>query len=434
MDLRHDALTILKTGLEAASPGRIIEESVKVNGLNLLIGGKEFDLKRYDRIILLGIGKASVPMSKSLTEKLDVDGGAIITSNRGSIDIPGPVEVFYGTHPVPSQTNREAAEKLIAIAEGADESTLVLFLVSGGGSSLFFSPVTGVSTSEMKRVNELLLRSGASIHEINTVRKHLSRVKGGRFAEAVFPGTIVSLILSDVVGDDPGTIASGPTSGDTTTFYDARGVLERYGLWDDVSLSVRKYIEAGIAGNIQESPESDPDNVLNLVIGSNRVALEGGRDAAEGLGYESMILSSEIEGEAREVGVVHAGIAREIAKSGNPLAPPAVVLSGGETTVKDSGAGEDSGGPNREFALGAATKISGLERVLIAGIDTDGVDGSGKSGAIATGSTVERLDQPPDYYFSHHSTQVPFDELGDSIDYGPTGTNVNDMRIIIVDR
>lgn len=433
MSLRETAIELIETGIEAASPARVIGDSVAASDESITINGYRFDRTEFNRVYLLGIGKASYPMAKAISEIISLDKGGIITSQEVTGPRPDGIEVYRGTHPTPSVANLEAARRLLHLAEEADERTLILFTISGGGSALYSLPAGDLGIDDIVVVNDALLGSGASIDEINSVRKHLSAVKGGRTARRSLPATVVSLILSDVVGDQLTTIASGPTVGDPTTFADARRVLQKYDLWGNLPPVVREHLGEGESGRLQETPKEDPPDVHNFVVGNNMTALEAVRKEGERIGYNSLILSSGIEGEAKEVGAVHAGIAREVIDSHNPLPPPALIISGGELTVSGTAASEGLGGPNREFVMGAAAKIAGRDGLLIGAVDTDGVDGRGKSGALADGTTVGRLAKPPSAYLEEHATQKGFDEIGDSIDLGKTGTNVNDLRIVVVE-
>jgi hydroxypyruvate reductase len=323
------------------------------------------------------------------------------------------------------------------IARSAGRDDLLICLISGGASALTPAPAAPVTLTGKQRTTELLLRSGAGIHEINTVRKHLSEFKGGQLARLAAPATVLSLLLSDVTGDDLDVIGSGPTVPDRSTFEDAVEVMRRRGIWKRIPAGVRARLEQGLAGKIAETPKPGSPifrRVRNIVVGSNRQAIAAAQREAKELGYHAMILSSVMEGEAREVAGVHAAIAKEILASGHPLRRPACVISGGETTVTLRGHGK--GGRNQEFVLSAAAAIAGLRGVAILSGGTDGTDGpTDAAGAIATGSTIERasaagldwrtsLDRNDSYHF--------FDPLGDLIRTGPTRTNVMDVRVILV--
>jgi len=309
--------------------------------------------------------------------------------------------------------------------------------LSGGGSALLVAPAEGISLENKQEVTRLLLACGADIHEINTVRKHLSRAKGGELARWAHPATVVSLILSDVIGDDLNAIASGPTVPDPGTFVDTEGVLKKYDIWGRVPKSVRGRIQKGLEGNIADTPKSGDavfQRCYSELVGTNIQALKAAGGAAQKLGYHPLILSSTVAGEAREVAKVLTAIAREVRSSANPAPPPACILAGGETTVTLQGDGK--GGRNQEFALAAAMLLDGIENVVLLSGGTDGTDGpTDAAGAIADGHTVSRaraksLD-PLDYLRRNDSYHF-FQALGDLVITGPTRTNVMDVYMVLV--
>ena len=313
----------------------------------------------------------------------------------------------------------------------------MLCLISGGGSALLVAPAEGITLQDKQEVTRLLLACGADIHEINTIRKHLSRAKGGGLARFAYPATVVSLILSDVIGDDLNVIASGPAVPDTSTFDDARQVLEKYDIWDQVPPSVQKRIDAGLKGGIEDTPKAGDavfQRCFSKLVGTNIQALKAAGSKAEELGYQTLILSSTVEGEAREVVKVLTAIAREIQGSGNPLAAPACILCGGETTVTIQGEGK--GGRNQEFVLASALVLDGMPNVVVLAGGTDGNDGpTDAAGAIADCSTLARaraqgLD-PLDYLRRNDSYHF-FQPLGDLVITGPTRTNVMDVYMLLV--
>jgi hydroxypyruvate reductase len=306
-------------------------------------------------------------------------------------------------------------------------------LISGGASALLPLPAAGITLQEKQATTRLLLASGATIHEINAVRKHISRIKGGQLARLAAPARVESLLLSDVIGDDLDVIGSGPTAPDASTFAAAGAVLDRYQIRHCVPASVRHRIEQGERGEIPETPKpADPlfSRVRNTVVGGNRLALDAAARAARQLGYHTLILSSTIQGETREIARMHAAIAREIADAGRPIRPPACIVTGGETTVTIRGDG--LGGRNQEFALAAALEIAGLDRVVVFSAGTDGTDGpTDAAGAIADGGTLARN---PDarLYLDRNDSYRYFQPLGDLVITGPTNTNVMDVRLILV--
>jgi hydroxypyruvate reductase len=310
-------------------------------------------------------------------------------------------------------------------------------LISGGGSALLIAPVGDISLEDKQNATKLLLACGATIHEFNTVRKHLSRAKGGRLAQMAYPATVTSLILSDVVGDDLDVIASGPTVPDSSTFDDAEQILKGYGVWDQLASTVRSHLAKGSADQIEDTPKSDNaafQKCSQVLVGTNLQALKAASKTAEILGYRPLILSSKVEGEAREVAKFYTAIAREVLSSEYPLKPPACVLAGGETTVTLKGEGR--GGRNQEFALAAALAIAGLDNVVVLSGGTDGTDGpTDAAGAIADGTTVARAlekDLVPKDFLRRNDSYSFFQKLEDLLMTGPTRTNVMDVYMLLI--
>ena len=439
-EMRNQALEIFQAALRAVEPVDAILKHVKMEGESLLIGERRLELSKFDRILVVGAGKADAPMAQAVESLLGerVSDGVIVVKDGHGLPLQR-VRVHEASHPVPDERGLRGAEEILSLVRGAGERDLVICLISGGGSSLLVAPAEGVTLKDKQKVTELLLACGASIHEMNTVRKHLSRVKGGGLANVAHPATVVSLILSDVIGDDLDTIASGPTVTDSTTFQQAEQILDRYGIWDRVPRSVGMYIEKGVKGEIAETPKpGDPSFQTDAweLVGTNLQALEASRKEAERLGYRTMILSGMMEGEAREVAKAHAAIAKEVLSSENPLAPPACILSGGETTVTLQGDGK--GGRNTEFALASAIALEGVEHVIVLSGGPDGTDGpTDAAGAFADGETVPRarlegLD--PTDYLRRNDSYTFFETLGGLVITGPTRTNVMDVCIMLVRR
>jgi len=317
-----------------------------------------------------------------------------------------------------------------------NERTLVITLLSGGASALLPAPQKGISLEEKQRTTSLLLKCGATIEEINIVRKHISEIKGGRLAALAYPATLLCIILSDVVGDYLPSIGSGPTVPDPSTFPDAVKILKHYSIWDNNPDSIRKYLEDGVMNKNLESPKpGDPrlSRVHNIILGNNRVALESAERKAKELGCNSLILSSYIEGEARYVGTVFSAITKELVATNHPIVKPGVLLAGGETTVIVNGSGK--GGRNQELALSSAIRLCNLKGVVIASMGTDGLDGSSKAaGAIVDGTTLKRasdIGMDPAKYLKNNDSYHFFKKLNDLIITGPTGTNVNDIMVSV---
>jgi hydroxypyruvate reductase len=331
-------------------------------------------------------------------------------------------------HPVPDERGVQGASQIAALAAEAGAGDLVLCLISGGASALLPLPVESVMLVEKQAVTRLLLASGANIHEINAVRKHISQIKGGQLARLAEPATVESLLLSDVIGDNLDVIGSGPTAPDASTYADALAILDRFGIRDRSPASIRRHLEQGAAGAIPETPKST--RARNTVVGSNRIALDACAERARELGYRTLVLSSQIEGETREIARMHAAIAREIAQAGRPVKPPACIITGGETTVSIKGSG--LGGRNQEFALAAAIDIAGLDRTVVLSAGTDGTDGpTDAAGAIADGKTLSRKPGAAAYLNDNDSYHY-FEPLGDLIITGPTNTNVMDVRLVLI--
>jgi len=436
--LRRHAAAIFSAALEAADPAEAVLRHVRREGDVVVAGGRRYDLRKVSRVIVLGAGKASAAMALAIERLLGrkVDGG-LINVKYGHGAALQRVEVHECGHPVPDEAGVGGARRIAELAQGAGEDDLVIFLISGGGSALLPLPARPVSLAEKQAVTKLLLDCGASIHEINAVRKHISTIKGGQLARLAAPAAVLTLLLSDVIGDSLDVIASGPTAPDTSTFASARAVLDKYGLWRRAPDSVRDRIARGLKSAAAETPKPGAPEfrrVQNLVVGSNDLAISAAAARAREMGYRTMVLSTFVEGETRDVARVHAAIAREIRVSGRPLRPPACVLSGGETTVTIRGRG--LGGRNQEFALAAAIDLDGLPQVLVLSGGTDGTDGpTDAAGAIATGATIERARQrglEAEDFLARNDSYRFFEPLGDLLKTGATRTNVMDVRVILV--
>jgi hydroxypyruvate reductase len=356
--------------------------------------------------------------------------GGLINTKYGHTARLRRVELNECGHPVPDEAGVAGARRIAEIARGAGADDLVVCLVSGGASALLPYPAGNLTLADKQETTRRLLETGANIHEINTVRKHISRIKGGQLAAAAYPATVLSLILSDVIGNDLDVIGSGITAPDRSTFADALAILDRFGLRARVPKAVRQHLEAGET----ETPNEDHPafrRTQNLVVGSNDLALNAAAARARELGYRTMILSSFVEGETREVARVHAAIAKEIRASGRPVRPPACVISGGETTVTIHGNG--TGGRNQEFALAAAIDIAAMPSTVLLSGGTDGTDGpTDAAGALCDGETLRRSQFSAREFLARNDSYAFFDALGDLIRTGPTGTNVMDVRLVLV--
>ncbi|AQL41889.1 glycerate kinase [Halorientalis sp. IM1011] len=425
----HDlALSCVEAGIGAAHPERVVRDRVDVAGEQLRIADEVIDLDGFDEVVVLGGGKAAAHAAVALEAVLGdrLDGGVVVTDDPVETE---RVTVREGDHPVPSGRGVESARAVQEAAEDADDDTLVLAVLTGGGSALLPAPAEGLELSDLQSVTESLLAAGAPIEAVNAVRKHCSAIKGGQLARAAAPVTIVTLLFSDVVGDDPAVIASGPTVPDPTTFADARRTLDEFDI--DAPEAVRERIERGADGEVEETPDADHpvfERTSTHVLANGRTAIDAARDVAADAGFTPLVLAAGIEGEAREVAKTHAAVAREIRETGNPVEPPAVVLSGGETTVTVEGDGR--GGPNCEFALSAARSLP--SSTVLAAVDTDGRDGaSGAAGALVDAETVDD-DAASGRALSDNDAATYLDEQDALLRTGPTGTNVNDLHVLIV--
>ncbi len=433
---RQKVLTILAAALEAVNPIQAVKRSIQLEGDILQVGPASYNLNAYDDIYVLGAGKASAAMAQALEEMLGERITAGWVNAKDGYTAPTRnIHIHEAGHPVPDERGIAGSQQIAAYAQAAGPRDLVFCLISGGGSSLITLPVEGVSLDEVRELTQALLCSGATINEVNAVRKHLSRIKGGRLSQLAQPAQVVSLVLSDVIGNPLDVIASGPTSPDSTTFAQAVEVLRKYDLLEQTPSAISQYLQRGMEGINAETAKADDrafERTQNLIIASNEHAAKAAVDTARQLGMNSLLLSTHVEGEAREVGKVFGAIARQMATSEHPISRPACVVAGGETTVTVCGKG--LGGRNQELALAVAPSIAGLEDVAVIGLGTDGTDGpTDAAGGIVTGHTIRRaaekrltiqaalLDNDA-YHF--------LEALGDLIVTGPTNTNVNDLTFV----
>ncbi|MFH1113260.1 MAG: glycerate kinase [Pseudomonadota bacterium] len=438
-DLRSDAVSILEACLDAADPERAVKAFVRVEGHTLSVGSDyALDLRHIDRVFVVGGGKASAPMGKAVEDLLGdrITGGVICVKYGHGLELER-TRVLEGGHPIPDAAGEQAVREIIAILESAGERDLVICCISGGGSALLPSVPPGITLEDKRYITGRLLAAGADIHEMNAVRKHLSMTKGGRLARFAFPAHVVNLMLSDVVGDDPDTIASGPFVPDGSTYEGVLKILEKYRLLEGVPVSILNRLRAGAVGDVPETPKEGDEifgRVKNVVVGSNFFSLAAGEAQAKKLGYDTILLSSSIEGDTSEAAGFHAAIAREIRSTGRPVNPPACILSGGETTVVLSGAGK--GGRNQHFALALVKRASQISGSLFLSAGTDGTDGpTDAAGAVVDGDSFGRahlLGMDPDVYLRNNDSYHFFEQLGDLIVTGPTRTNVMDVRICLV--
>ncbi len=435
--LRRDALLVFRAGLAAASPENAIERTLFLEGRSLHIDHRSFDLDRLEKIQVLGAGKASRRMATAVLELLDdYVTDCVISVPYGQGGVGRSFRFLEASHPLPDDRTLANTKEIIRLAARADERDLVLCLLSGGGSSLLVAPPDGVALEDIVRMNMELLASGASIADVNTVRRHVSVVKGGRLARAIHPAQSVTLAISDVPGDYLSAIASGPTVPDRTTYADAVTVLESHGLKEKMPTSVMTHLERGAAGLIEENPREGDiifSRSSSVVIASNSVCLEGACAEASRMGYNVFRLPRPVSGDTKEASLDHARLARDILSGRGPVRPPACVVSGGETTQKVVGSGR--GGRNQEFVLRASGELASLPVVLLSA-DTDGIDGStDAAGAICDGKTASRcraLGMSPASYLLNNNSYEVFSRLHDLIRTGSTGTNVMDIHVMMV--
>jgi hydroxypyruvate reductase len=419
---------ILSAGLAAADPKDAVLRSVRLEGNTILAGSDRFEA---DRVFVLAAGKAAGAMARAAEELLGerLAGGLVVTKDEHA---PGPenMETIFAAHPEPDERGVEAAHRAEELAGSLRDGDLLLALISGGASALLADPAPEIGLEDIKRLTGALLRSGADIGEINAVRKHVSVLKGGGLVSLAAPAPTLALLLSDVVGDDISAIASGLTAPDPTTLEEARRVLERYGIEPPESV-------AGHLENAGETPKPGDalfEGVANVVCGGGRHAAEAAAEKARELGYEPLILSTTVTGDTRGIASFYAAVIREVLESGNPVPPPCAIVSGGEATVTVRG--EGTGGPNQEFALSLAVELDGVEGWAAFAADTDGGDGpTDAAGGMVTGATAGRIRKSgvdPEEALENNAAYAALEAAGALLVIGPTGTNVNDLRVALI--
>ena len=429
---------VLQAALAAADPSEAVKRFLRLRGDRLSAGGQIYALNQIRRVLVAGMGKASQRMAAALVEILGerIDGGVVVTKSvEAGIALPSRIKIVSGAHPVPDERSLDAARRLSNLLDGASADDLVIFLISGGGSSLVTQPVEGVSLQALQTLTQSLLACGADIEEINVLRRHLDLVKGGGLLRLAWPARVLSLILSDVVGGSLRTIASGPTCEDPSTYSEALAILQRYDLIQKAPPEVISALRRGQSGELVETVKpGDPllKRAHTVLVGSIHQAAIAACDQAKNEGFNSLVLTTCLEGEARQAGRFLASILRQMAKEGQPLSRPACVIAGGETTVSLRGNG--LGGRNQELALGAVKAIASLPAVALVSLATDGEDGpTDAAGAIVTGETYQRarnLDLDVDEYLRQNNAYRFFEQAGGLLKTGPTGTNVNDLAFL----
>jgi len=436
--LREKAVAIMRAALKAADPVEAIRRQVRLDNNFLTVGGRVYDLDRYQHVYVVGGGKAGGSMALAMEQLLGDRNTAGLVNVKYGYTLPTQIiRLHQAGHPLPDQEGVKGTEAIIQLLKRASQDDLVICLISGGGSALMVAPAEGITLADMEVFTEVMLRCGAAINEINTIRKHCSRIKGGQMTRLAHPAELIALILSDVVGNPLDVIASGPTVADTSTFSDAWAIVEKYGIQKQLPTSIVERLQRGMEGDIAETPKpGDPalEKTHTQIIASNEIAAQAAIEEAKNQGFNTLLLSTFVEGEAREVAKVFAAIAKETRHSGQPVRPPACVVAGGETTVTLQGHGK--GGRNQELALAAAISIAGIENVLIIGLATDGTDGpTDAAGALADGTTLARaeaLGLSAQQYLADNDSYHFFEALGDLLLTGPTNTNVNDLTFVLV--
>jgi len=440
---RECLLNIFNSALKAANPYNAVKKTVKITDNRLKVNDSAYDLKEFNRIIVVGAGKGTASMAKAVEELLgDRIGKGLIIVKHGHAQSLSKIRCIEASHPIPDEAGIKGTEDIIDLLKDADEKTLVICLLSGGGSALLVSPAEGISLKEKQIATDLLLKSGASIDELNAVRKHLSKVKGGRLAQIAYPASVLTLVLSDVIGDMLDVIASGPTVPDRSTFMDAVKVIEKYNLVKKLPDKVLSMLLDGIAGKLPDTPKAGEDCFKKgsaVIVGSFRQALNAARNTANKQGFDTEMVTDKLQGEAGEAAVYLADLAKMV-RSSRKGGKPLCLLSGGETTVNVKGNGK--GGRNQELALAFALEIEGIDGVTMLSAGTDGTDGpTDATGAMVDGNTAIKARQfglDPAEYLKNNDSYNFFKRLDcltgekSHLVTGPTGTNVMDMQIIAV--
>lgn len=428
IELRTQTLDIIEASINSILPENLIKKYVNVDNNTIKIGKNK--IKNIKKILVIGAGKATYNMAYAIEQIIgDRIEKGIINVPYGNYDKLSKIEIFQASHPVLDNNSLKGTEKILDLIKNLTADDLVICLISGGASSLLELLPGGVALSDLQRLNNLLLDSGADIMEFNIVRKHLSLVKGGKLASKIYPANCVSLILSDVPNNDLALIGSGPTVFDNSTPVDAYNILKKYDLIGKVPESITSYLKKEVWDKLVNS------KVSNILIGANYTACKTAQQTAKKMGFRSLILSTSLEGESRDVGAMIANIANECKHKHMPLKPPCALIVGGETTV-NIGTVKGIGGRNQEFVLGALLKLMDDPDIVIASVGTDGIDGSSKyAGSIGDNSTIKnavKIGLDPSKFLLAHDSSSFFEQLNDAIYTGATGTNVSDLRVIVI--
>ncbi len=436
---RRRYLEIMQAALDAVDPYAAVQAHLRVAEGTLWVGDRPFALNKLRRIVVIGAGKAGAPMARAVEDVLgDAITAGLVVVKLGHGAPTARIEIVEASHPIPDEAGVAAGARVLDLAAGAGANDLVLALISGGGSALLEAPA-GISLADLQGMTDSLLACGATINEINCLRKHMSRIKGGQLARAVSPAALATLVLSDVVGSPLDVIASGPTVPDGSTWADAWAVVEKYALAEELPAAVMARLRAGVRGEVPDTPKAGDsifDRAVTQIVGDNRVAALAACRRAQELGYHALLLTTYLEGEAREVARLAVALAREAVASGQPAPAPACLILGGETTVT-LGSAPGTGGRNQELALAAALGIAGHERITIASLATDGSDGpTDSAGGLVDGATVrlgEESGLDAGAMLRRHDAYPFLQATGDLLVSGPTQTNVNDLVFVWVE-
>jgi hydroxypyruvate reductase len=436
---RQPILEVLEAALDAVDPFQATRATLQRQGDLLSAAGKSYDLSRYKRVIVVGAGKAGAPMTQAVEAVLgDRISDGLVVVKTGHSAPTSHVKVVEASHPRPDAAGVAAGERILELATNASANDLVIALLSGGGSALLVGPAPGLTLADMQAMTGALLASGATINEVNTLRKHCETLKGGQLARAVAPATLITLALSDVVGSPLDVIASGPTVPDATTWGDAWAIVRRFDLEDKLPAPILARLAAGCSGEIADTPKAgDPAfaNTQTLVIADNRVAALAAVTRCQELGYNALLLTTYLDGEAAQVAKVAVALGREVLAHATPIAPPACLVLGGETVVT-LGKEPGMGGRNQELALAAAIALAGMDDITVVSLATDGTDGpTDSAGGIADGQTRARghaLGLDAEAYLRGHNAYPYLQATHDLLLTGPTQTNVNDLVFVFV--
>ncbi|RBL88273.1 glycerate kinase [Chitinophaga flava] len=432
----RDIKTIFLHAVSAVHPTQLVRRHIAVRDrTTVVISGDDYVLPPGGRVIVLGAGKASAAMAQELEQLLSAYfrlEGLVVTKYGHGLPLQY-LDLLEAGHPVPDAQSVAASRRFQEIAAGTKEGDLVILLLSGGASALLADVPEGCSLADVQQLFQLLLASGAEIHDVNIVRKHLSQIKGGRLAQKIYPATLCSLILSDVVGDDLSVIGSGPTVPDPSTFADTMAILEKYELLPQLPASLRQHLDSGMAGNIPDTPKPGEEgfsHVHNYLVGTNRIAMQAAAEEARSLGYHPQLLSSATTGEAHTVA---AALVQAAIQYNGPR--PGCLLMGGETTVHVTGSGK--GGRNQQLALAAAINLDGQHGITLLSAGTDGTDGpTDAAGAIADNHTLEKataMQLNAQQFLQQHDAWTFFSKAGGLLVTGPTQTNVMDLMIVLIE-